>query len=167
MSQTIKDVVTWLKQWFYTETEIDTLLNAKQDTLVSGSSIKTINNQSVLGSGNISVGGGGGGGTIRLVDGYGIIWSVNTETGVSMITYNNTQTINANSYNTVKNPYTTGDTKINYCPNTSIYTPTSIQNVYIAITYMGEIRIYNRSSTKQSSVNVQGGISFVGKEYRG
>ena len=61
MSQTIKDVVTWLKQWFYTEDEIDTLLNAKQNTLVSGSSIKTINNQSVLGSGNISVGGSGGG----------------------------------------------------------------------------------------------------------
>lgn len=59
MSQTIKDVVTWLKQWFYDVDEIDTLLNAKQNTLVSGSSIKTINNQSVLGSGNISVGGGG------------------------------------------------------------------------------------------------------------
>lgn len=107
--------------------------------------------------------------TIRLVDSsqYGIIWSVDTETGVSMITYNNTQTINANSYNTVKNPYTTGDTRIKYCPHTSIYAPTSIQNVYITVTYMGEMRLYNRSSTKQSSVSVQGGISFVGKEYRG
>lgn len=32
----------------------------KQDTLVSGTNIKTINNQSLLGSGNISVGGGTG-----------------------------------------------------------------------------------------------------------
>lgn len=34
-----------------------------QDALVSGTNIKTINNQSILGSGNISIGGGGGGGT--------------------------------------------------------------------------------------------------------
>ena len=32
-----------------------------QDVLVSGTNIKTINNQSILGSGNISIGGGGGG----------------------------------------------------------------------------------------------------------
>lgn len=32
----------------------------KQDTLVSGTNIKTINNESLLGSGNIDVGGGGG-----------------------------------------------------------------------------------------------------------
>lgn len=36
--------------------------NAKQDTLVSGVNIKTINNQSLLGSGNITISGGGGGG---------------------------------------------------------------------------------------------------------
>ena len=33
----------------------------KQDQLVSGTTIKTINNQSILGSGNISISGGGGG----------------------------------------------------------------------------------------------------------
>ena len=37
-----------------------TELNAKQDTLVSGTNIKTINNQSILGSGNINISGGGG-----------------------------------------------------------------------------------------------------------
>lgn len=36
-------------------------LDAKQNTLVSGSTIKTINNQSLLGSGNISITGGNGG----------------------------------------------------------------------------------------------------------
>lgn len=35
-------------------------INAKQDTLVSGTNIKTINNQSLLGSGNIDIQGGGG-----------------------------------------------------------------------------------------------------------
>lgn len=34
----------------------------KQDTLVSGTNIKTINNQSILGAGNITIEGGGGGG---------------------------------------------------------------------------------------------------------
>lgn len=41
----------------------------KQDTLVSGTNIKTINNQSILGSGNINIeGGGGGGGSTITVD---------------------------------------------------------------------------------------------------
>lgn len=38
---------------------ITTALNNKQDTLVSGTNIKTINNTSILGSGNIDIGGGG------------------------------------------------------------------------------------------------------------
>lgn len=43
------------------ETTIDTLETAvatKQDTLVSGTNIKTINNNSILGSGNLSISGG-------------------------------------------------------------------------------------------------------------
>lgn len=38
---------------------IKTALGLKQDTLVSGTNIKTINNESLLGSGNINVSGGG------------------------------------------------------------------------------------------------------------
>jgi len=40
----------------------ETAIAGKQDTLVSGTNIKTINNQSLLGSGNIDIQGGGGGG---------------------------------------------------------------------------------------------------------
>ena len=40
-------------------TQISTALNAKQDALVSGTNIKTINNESILGSGNIDIQGGG------------------------------------------------------------------------------------------------------------
>ena len=64
MTQVKKDVVTWLKQWFYDEDEVDTLLAGKQNTLVSGTSIKTINNTSLLGSGNLTIQGGGGGSII-------------------------------------------------------------------------------------------------------
>lgn len=42
----IDGIVTWLQNWF-------------QDKLVSGTNIKTINDQSLLGSGNINISGGG------------------------------------------------------------------------------------------------------------
>lgn len=41
-------------------TQISTALASKADTLVSGTNIKTINNESILGSGNIEIEGGGG-----------------------------------------------------------------------------------------------------------
>ena len=39
----------------YTKTETDTKLSAKQDKLVSGTNIKTINGSSILGSGNVTI----------------------------------------------------------------------------------------------------------------
>ena len=45
---------------YYTESEMDTALGNKQATLVSGTNIKTINNQSILGSGNLTIQGGSG-----------------------------------------------------------------------------------------------------------
>lgn len=44
---------------FVTATD-KTTWSGKQDALVSGTNIKTINNESILGSGNITIGGGGG-----------------------------------------------------------------------------------------------------------
>ena len=44
--------------------ETERLESDKQDTLVSGSNIKTINGQSILGMGNINIEGGGGGITL-------------------------------------------------------------------------------------------------------
>lgn len=40
---------------YYTKSETNSLLNTKQNTLVSGTNIKTINNTSVLGNGNITI----------------------------------------------------------------------------------------------------------------
>lgn len=39
--------------------KVNEIIDDKQDTLVSGTTIKTINNQSLLGSGNIDIQGGG------------------------------------------------------------------------------------------------------------
>ena len=44
---------------YYSKDETDDLLDEKQETLVSGTNIKTINNESLLGSGNINIQGGG------------------------------------------------------------------------------------------------------------
>jgi len=57
---------------YYRKSVLDSSLNEKQALLVSGSNIKTINNTSILGSGNIVVEGGEGGGItaekIRVVN---------------------------------------------------------------------------------------------------
>lgn len=51
---------------YYTKSETDNAITAatstKQDTLVSGTNIKTINGETLLGEGNITIQGGGGGG---------------------------------------------------------------------------------------------------------
>ena len=51
---------------YYTKTETDNSITAatstKQDTLVSGTNIKTINGETLLGEGNITIQGGSGGG---------------------------------------------------------------------------------------------------------
>ena len=71
----------------YTKTETDNAITAatstKQDTLVSGTNIKTINNQSILGEGNIEIQGGSGGGK-----------AVSAGTNISITTGDTTDTIN-------------------------------------------------------------------------
>lgn len=61
--------------------------SSKQDKLVSGTSIKTINNQSLLGSGNINVSGGGGTATDVQINGASItsegVANILTETAYS------------------------------------------------------------------------------------
>ena len=49
ITNTVNDLVN-----YYTKTEIDNKLAGKQDTLVSGENIKTVNGQSILGSGDIT-----------------------------------------------------------------------------------------------------------------
>lgn len=57
---TISDVQSLLDS-YVTENELETELSTKQDTLVSGTNIKTINGYSILGEGNIQIQGGSGG----------------------------------------------------------------------------------------------------------
>lgn len=57
----------------YFWSKIKNIIGTKQDTLVSGTNIKTINNESLLGSGNISISGGGGSSTDVQVNGTSIV----------------------------------------------------------------------------------------------
>lgn len=56
--QTGEVVITADSLNVYNKTEIDSALNGKQDSLVSGTTIKTINGNSILGEGNIEITGG-------------------------------------------------------------------------------------------------------------
>ena len=47
---------------------LNTLVNTKQETLVSGTNIKTINGNSILGSGNLVIEGGGSGGDTNVIE---------------------------------------------------------------------------------------------------
>jgi hypothetical protein len=67
-------------------TVTQTALNAKQDTLVSGTNIKTINNTSLLGSGNITISGGD---TSGLVPYTGA--TTNVDLGTNNLTANKIQ----------------------------------------------------------------------------
>ncbi len=83
---------------------------SKQDTLVSGTNIKTINNQSILGPGNITISGGGGGS--------------GTDTG-----FDNVREIQAADDQTTYNPDTkeylisSGTARVFYKDNTSVDIP--------------------------------------------
>ena len=76
------------------------LHSTKQDTLVSGVNIKTINNQSLLGSGNIQIQGGSGGGSniIELTQAEYDALTAYTEDAIYVIT--DSQAINMDNYAT-------------------------------------------------------------------
>lgn len=59
------------------QTDLQSTLNAKQDTLVSGTSIKTVNGNSLLGSGNLNIG-------PRLMGWSGILGTPTTGTAVTI-----------------------------------------------------------------------------------
>ena len=51
MAQVIKDVVTWLKQWFYTEDEVDTITGGLQTQINNKADSSTVSNLSTTVSG--------------------------------------------------------------------------------------------------------------------
>lgn len=79
-----------------TYTPINDVLDNKQDKLVSGTNIKTINGYSILGSGNLPISGGGGTATDVQVNGTSI-----TSGGVANIRTNGTYNASSNKIATM------------------------------------------------------------------
>lgn len=97
----------------------------KQDQLVSGTTIKTINNQSILGSGNITISGGsGGGGDVNVIE---------------SITFNGTAVpVDAN-----KNAAITADVPfvVNISENNNVFTADKTFNEVVAALDAGKVII--------------------------
>ena len=102
-----------------TDTQISNAISGKQDTLISGTNIKTINNESLLGSGNIVISGGSGGSAniIELTQAEYDALTAYTPDAMYVIT--DAQEINMDNY------ATTGDLGSYY---TSAQTDTAISN---------------------------------------
>lgn len=102
---------------YATTGDVQTAVSGKQDTLVSGTNIKTINNQSLLGSGNIDIQGGTGGTSCtvdekEVLENYNEIKYGNYQSKV-YYTYSGTPTDNQysysfNVYNGSNNTYVNG-----------------------------------------------------------
>ena len=83
---------------YYTKTEADNLLNGKQATLVSGTNLKTINNSSLLSSGNLSLQPTLVSGTnIKSINNSSILSSGNLNLQVPLVSGTNIKTINNTS----------------------------------------------------------------------
>ena len=125
----------------YTKTETDNAITAatstKQDTLISGTNIKTINNESILGSGNIDIQGGGG-------------KELSGGTNISITTGETADTINCTLpyYIDSGNCWTIfGDSSANSNKSTGTY-----DSVYIG--YNNEIKNTNISITRKTQKNI-------------
>jgi lysophospholipase L1-like esterase len=100
----------------------DSAVNDKQDTLVSGMNIKTINNQSLLGGGNITIqgGGGGGGGQVQAdwdeTDASNMAYIKNKPTNVSAFNNDAGYLTQHQSIKTVNNTSLVGNGNIDLVP---------------------------------------------------
>lgn len=105
-----------------TDTQISNATSGKQDTLISGTNIKTINNESILGSGNIVISGGSGSANIiELTQAEYDALTAYTEDAMYVIT--DAQEINMDNYATTGDIQTALDSYY-----TSAQTDTAIAN---------------------------------------
>ena len=134
----IDGIVTWLSNWF-------------QDKLISGTNIKTINNQSLLGSGNISVGGSGGGLSFDDVYPVGSIYmSVNSTSP---------QTLFGGTWEQIKDKFllSSGDTYNNGSTGGSAdaVVVSHDHNIYDGYNFVGKLQS-NSATNKRVSVPTSG-----------
>lgn len=142
---------------YYTKEETDTLLGNKQDTLVSGTNIKTINNESILGSGNIN---------IPIGDSYII---KGTDFGKTISNYNTTEnrTVFKEIYDnyekiTEKNVYYLDTTYDRYIQCSGIRLSGTQLRLYIDYTSLSQTNYYGVSYQPKTTVQLYGDYSNGG-----
>lgn len=175
----------------YDNASATTALNAKQNTLVSGTNIKTINSTSLLGSGNISITGlptqTGQSGKYLTTDGTNASWSdkplVNKATGYNSLTVLGTATTAQYSINIGINTTTTGAGATAYgynskvtglqCSaigyNCSVTASTSGANGGRSLAIGSNAKISNANYAIQigSGTNSESGSTYIGSYYNG
>ncbi len=127
-------------------------LSAKQDVLVSGTNIKTINNESILGSGNITIQGGGGSGSVTSVamtvpTGLSVSGSPITTSGTLAVAlasgYKIPTTTELSALAPKENPALTGTptapTASAGTNTTQIATTAFVQNAFSNAVFLGEV----------------------------
>ena len=133
-------------------------VSGKQDTLVSGTNIKTINNESLLGSGNITIQGGGGG-SYTAGTGIDITSDVISNTGV--VSFNgNTGAV---TYNAI--PYLTCAT----AKGTAAKTTTLVSGTFTASDLVAGahvlVKFTNSNTASDPTLSVNGTTAKTIKKY--
>lgn len=136
---------------FIDSTDLSTALSSKQDTLVSGTNIKTINNNSLLGSGNISISGGTA--TDVQINGTSIV-SNNTANIITESVYNSTTNKIATKEDTLE-IYSTNEIAIGkWVDNKTLYR----KCIYITMPDTTETSI-STGLTNVNVINIYGCVS--------
>ena len=134
-------------------------LNEKQDTLVSGTNIKTINNESILGSGNITIEGGG-------ADQVQSDWTESDTSSKSYIKHKPDLSVYAYTY-TLSQVATTGNyNDLSNKPDLSVYAYSYAlnekQDTLVSGTNIKTIN--NESILGSGNITIEGGGSEEGEE---
>lgn len=146
---------------------IQTVINNKQDVLVSGTSIKTINGESILGSGDITISGGG---TSTGKDVY--IFNTNSYIGHPLPSYqftyedmiNISTAMNSGDYSQMYIKFTDGNLcAVTYYDDNAITTTSGTITMCIQIEYKSVvIKIANVAGTPHTTYSIQTTDSLSG-----
>lgn len=149
-------------------------LNLKQDSLVSGINIKTINNKSILGEGNITVGGTGTSGitsdtitSIKVVDTLpeteetGVLYLVKESSTPAVVNLYPTQQESSNTQNGCTVSYVEKQVTINGTPTSSIWGWTHHFTMPLESGKSYALKLTNLSGSFDNSARVEAGSDDV------
>ena len=103
----------------------------------------------------------------KIYDSNGLYWYVNRLTGISYVSLNRSGvSISANDSTVLKPAYSSTDSKVDYCPLTTLSVLLNSYDVVLRVNYLGEISIRNYRSSSISNESFQANTTFLGKAYR-